>query len=361
MILKYSPEDFVVEEINNIKLSSKGKYCYFNLTKKNWTTSRAILKLAKKLNVSPKRFNVSGMKDKEGITTQLVSVYNLKKEDLKVRIKDIKIDFVGYNDKPLKLNSHIGNKFIITARELIKPLAKINHFCNYYDDQRFGGKRPNTALVGKLLLERKFEEAMKIYLTNPFETETEKHKNFRQEIEKNWGYFDSSIIPSYLIEKKVITYLEKHPKDYFKAFQQLPKQILTLFIHSYQSLLFNKILNNYVKDNFEHYFIDTVIGKLAMTNEFINLKIPLIGYDFVENNKNLKPIISDILAKENIEPKMFKQSYRTTYRPASITLKDLTLYPAEKDNVFPEKLKQKVSFSLPSGSYATMVLKAMEK
>lgn len=44
--------------------------------KSNIDTPGAIFKLSKILNVNPKLFNVAGLKDKRGITTQMVSLFN---------------------------------------------------------------------------------------------------------------------------------------------------------------------------------------------------------------------------------------------------------------------------------------------
>jgi tRNA pseudouridine13 synthase len=367
MKLKQVPEDFVVRELNIPNFRRKGQYSYFILRKKNWTTDRAIRKLASVLKKNSKAFSYSGMKDKSAITEQYVSVFGLRESDLnKLKVRDIFIKFQGYGNEPIGLNSHTGNKFEITVRDLDKPLSKIEHFCNYYDDQRFGDIRPNTAEVGKLLVQRKYEEAMKVYLTKPFKTETEVHKNFRNKIEANWGSFDSKLIPDYLTEKKAIEHLEKHPNEFLEAFKMLPKRILTIFVQAYQSKLFNEILNEYVKDNYGNYEVETVLGKLAMTDKKIELDIPLIGYDFI-NNGELKEIIQKVLDKENINLENFKfknpsyLSSRTVYRKASVEIKNLKIEEAEKDELNKGKIKQKIYFSLGTGSYATMAIKAMDK
>ena len=47
--IKQVPEDFIVEEIPDIKLSQAGDYLYFTLEKKNWTTLDAVAELARRL------------------------------------------------------------------------------------------------------------------------------------------------------------------------------------------------------------------------------------------------------------------------------------------------------------------------
>jgi tRNA(Glu) U13 pseudouridine synthase TruD len=46
------------------------------MMKSNIDTPGAIFKLSKILNLNPKLFSTAGLKDKRGITTQMVSLFN---------------------------------------------------------------------------------------------------------------------------------------------------------------------------------------------------------------------------------------------------------------------------------------------
>ncbi|MEK6817042.1 MAG: tRNA pseudouridine(13) synthase TruD, partial [Nanoarchaeota archaeon] len=231
--------------------------------------------------------------------------------------------------------------------------------------QRFGGIRPVTAEVGRLLVERKFEEAMRVYLTRPFDDETDEHKAFRKEIESGWGKFNPKKVPGYLTERLVVDHLSKKPEDYLGAFAKLPKQIVTLFIHSYQSKLFNEILDRYVREFCDEWFeVEYCYGKLAMTNEPLGIDLPLVGYDFELADDKVKDIVKDVLKKVKVESFQFKElpflSSRTVMRPATVQLKGLKMSDTEDDELNDGKVKQLISFSLPSGSFATMAVKAMQ-
>lgn len=368
MKLKQLPEDFVVKEVADIKISPSGKYACFILRKKNWTTTAAIERVAAFLGKNPKIFNNSGMKDKNAVTEQYVSALGLKKEDIqKVKIKDIKLKFVGFIENPIGLASHTANIFEIIARDLERPLRRIKYFSNYYDDQRFGGIRPNMAAVGKLIIQEKLEEAMKAYLLYPFKDETEEHKKFRKEMEANWGRLNADMVPKYLIERKAVEWLEKNPKDYIGAFKALPKQVSTLFIHAYQSKLFNDILAAYVRENCKYTEIKHCLGKIPMSTEEIKLQIPLIGYDY-ENfriDKTVKKYADDLLQKEGINPGMFHVRQipflesRTLMRDASAEVQSLMFSKDERDELNKGKKKQKVVFILKKGCFGTMAVKAM--
>jgi len=361
--IKQRPEDFRVKEILPLDVS-KGDYCYFLMEKKNWTTLMAIQKLAERTHTNPKAFSVGGMKDKNAITEQHVACYGLKWGKIKnIKIRDIKLKFLGYGKTPIRLGSVAANEFYIIVRNLERPLSPTDSICNYYDDQRFGGTRHNSVEVGKRLLSRDFEGAMKHYLSFSYPEETEEHKNFRKSIIERWGNFKAKMVPKYLPhERSALAHLEKHPKDFVGAFKAIPKHLSTLFVHAYQSFLFNKLLSKYIEENFSEPFeIEYCFGKLFATDKYINKSFPLVGYDYNEKDES----VLSILEEEGLSPERFKfkeipyLSSRTTLRKASAIPEKMSIEEPKKDELNKGKFKQKVSFLLGKGSYATMVVKHM--
>jgi tRNA(Glu) U13 pseudouridine synthase TruD len=112
-----------------------------------------------------------------------------------------------------------------------------------------------------------------------------------------------------------------------------------------------------VKDNFENCFeVKANAGELYCTDTYFEKKFPLPGHDFKD----------EILKADGIKMQDFKVkeisylSSRTTYRDACIKL-DVKLSALENDELNKGKKKQAVSFSLPSGSYATFAIKCMAR
>lgn len=358
--IKQVPEDFIVKEELKVNLKEKGKFTYFMLRKKNWATQMAVSKIADTLRINEKRFSYAGQKDKNAVTEQYIAAEGLPLKSVEnLRIRDISLKPLGYSDSPIRLGSVDSNYFSITIRNLEKPLNRIESFCNYYDGQRFGGIRPANAIIGKFLLKNDFELALKNYLCYPFSEETNEHKKFREEILGQWGGFKGLLIPGYLPnERKVIFHLSKNPKDFIGAFKLIPKRISTMFIQSYQSLIFNQLLSDYVQENFKDcYKIKTNVGEFYCTDSYFDKKFPLPGYDFKD----------EILKEDGIKMKDFNVkeipylSSRTTYRDACVRLDNLSLSELKDDELNNGKKKQLASFSLPSGSYATIVVKCLAK
>ena len=368
--LKEKAEDFQVKEIIDLKVHKEGPYAYFLLKKKNWTTPQAIEKLAEALKVDKKLFSVAGMKDKYGITEQHVCIkrFDLRRLE-KVHIQDISFTPVGYGTKRIGIGSLSSNIFTLVVRNLDESLQPITYMPNYYDDQRFGEIRPNTHLVGKAIVQRKYEEAMKIYLGRPFFTETPDHRAWREKIEKQWGNFDTEPARGMFYERKVLRVLQRHPKAYVAAFQQLPRQLLTLFVQAYQSYLYNLLLNKYIN---KHYspkrFVHTVVGDYAASKpneEDRELELPMIGCTPYHVHHSIEPIITEIIKKERLRLRNFQNkswedmTSRTIMRKAFVLVKNLKIGKLEADELNKNKFKQAVSFKLQKGSYATMAVKCM--
>jgi tRNA pseudouridine13 synthase len=356
MLIKQKPEDFRVEEIYT-DIPDGQKYCIFTLEKKSWTSLKAVEFIAKKMRLSVKRFNIAGQKDRQGITKQYVSCADVGKRDIEyVRLKDIKLEFVKYSSEPIKLGGLDGNKFKIVVRELEKELKDIKFVPNYYDDQRFGGFRPNLHLVGKEVLLGNYEKAVKLILLYPFENETEDYKEARKFMEENWGDWVTFDMPrSFVNEKKIVGYLEKNDGDYLGALKALPRHLFSMITQAYQSYLFNVSLSRYLESKFECREIDYTLGKLAFCDSFIDLDWPIVGYESKLNGE-VKEIVEKLMKEEGINYKIFnhevsKLASKGIYRKAMIKV-DVKLGKLIKE-------KQEVSFILPPGSYATMVLKAM--
>lgn len=64
------------KNMKKIKPIARNRYIHFKLFKSNIDTMGAIFRLSRLTGISQKVFSTAGLKDKRGITTQMVSVYN---------------------------------------------------------------------------------------------------------------------------------------------------------------------------------------------------------------------------------------------------------------------------------------------
>lgn len=318
-LIKQLPEDFIVEEIPKLKLSN-GPYTYFILEKRFWNTNDAIKAIASRLKIKEKYFNVAGIKDKQAITKQYVSVLNASRQKLEsLKIKDIKIKVVGNGRERLKLGQLKANHFIITVRNLERKCDKISFIENYYDDQRFGGR---NVVLGKALVKGEYRKAC--YM-----------------LRLNW---DKS--------------------DYLGSLRKLGKKLLRFYVNAYQSFLFNQALASYLKSKYKKYYpVDYSKGEFVFSNEVLkNEDFPILGFLTSFKNKEIAEIYEGLMRKEKLKKEDFvmkstpELSSEGNERKMFASVDDLKV-SYSKDELHKGKLKAVLDFKLPPGSYATIVIK----
>lgn len=336
--LKQKPEDFIVTEKSKINLVSEGKFAYFCLQKKNQNTLDVVKKIARRLGVPEKKIGFAGSKDKLAVTEQVISLLaQFKKKAEQMEIKDAKLLFRGYGQEPVTLGDLEGNYFEIIVRNLDKNSSKKmerTEYCeNYFDEQRFSKQ---NVTIGKHLLKKEFAEALK-----------------------------------YIDHQTCQEHLQKHKTDFVGALKKIPLRLLKMYLHAYQSYLWNETLTDYVKISSVHELkIKSYSqGKLVFCKNpyrFLNLNIPLIGFDCQDltSEGKIQKIIEKIMQKEKITFKDFviKQipelSLEGGRRAAFMPVTEMFIQESI-DELNSGKKKVKIKFFLPRGSYATMVIKRL--
>ena len=120
----------------------------------------AISLLSKLLQIKAGSFGYAGTKDRRAVTTQQVSVYRARAEqlqDLNATLRNMCLGNFKYCKEPLKLGSLSGNHFVVTLRnvtgdhdkieESLESL-KVSGFINYFGLQRFGTTSVPTHKIG---------------------------------------------------------------------------------------------------------------------------------------------------------------------------------------------------------------------
>ncbi|MHA2425379.1 MAG: tRNA pseudouridine(13) synthase TruD, partial [Candidatus Thorarchaeota archaeon] len=280
--LKRRYEDFIVEEIDpsgDIALAiipqdgpfiekeapvlgepRKARFVHFTVQKLGLNTMDVASLLSSSLKVSRNLVTYAGLKDKRALTAQRFSaparsVNDLKELDLlRMWVREMK-----FSRKQIQPGDLWGNRFTILIRDLEAPcdeacqrLSELSEIplLNYFGVQRFGVSRPFTHLVGRALTNRDFEEAARYILAESSPYESEELREIRASI-MDGPISDETldVFPKELrYERFMIKSLINHPQDYERAFSKIPPKMQTLFVHSYQSYLFNHIISLRVKE-----------------------------------------------------------------------------------------------------------------
>ncbi|MHA1479458.1 MAG: tRNA pseudouridine(13) synthase TruD, partial [Promethearchaeota archaeon] len=422
--IKNRYKDFIVKEITysghileinedyaptSYSAESKDNYTTFNLVKINKDTFEAVRLISDALGIAPKAIEYSGLKDKRAISVQQASIRGNHVEKLKkLKINDIFIRNINPSKYPVKLGSNWGNHFEITIRN-IKPkgnekkkieellaLLRTHGFTNYYGLQRFGTFRPNSHLLGRFILEGEFKKAFDELVIATYSSELPQSQRVREDLrktgdlEKAYNTFPKSL--NY--ERTAIKYLLDNPGNYEGAINHLPKYLIKLLISSFQSYLFNKTISlrhkkgisltkpikgdvfnilddeNGNKTQIKYNYNGLYDKFLKEAYELNRAKIvfPLIGYNTNLNEfPSIKSLVLEIMDNEGISSDIFSSKLLETYefkgsfRPIIIKPLGLKILEYTADDLFQNRYKLKIEFSLQKGSYATLLLREIIK
>jgi tRNA pseudouridine13 synthase len=399
--LRVEPGDFIVKEVSDLKFRASGEYVIVRLTKENWETHHLIRDLSRQLGISEERIGIAGTKDKRAVTTQLMSIRGVSDEQLsRVNLPRVKLEPVGRSNRDIGLGDLRGNDFDVTIRHIELPAPELERRMkaiggsiaigggvpNFFGYQRFGVVRPVTHLVGKKLLMGDVEGAAMAYVAMSFPGEAEENKKARDYVMKTRDFKEGlKLYPLNLrYERAMMHYLAEHPDDFSGAFRSLSPRLLRLFIHAYQSYLFNRLLSMRLIDGLSltgpvegdvvcftdgYGMPDTskleVVTKTNLPDVKFLMKrnrayitLPLIGKDTAMDGGRMGEEERKLLEEEGIRVEDF--NVRSMPDLASAGLRRevlLRIKPEIKTGEGVALLK----FFLPGGCYATTVLREFMK
>ena len=355
-----------------------GEHLLLNLEKINTDTNFAIARITRGIGVSKSRIGYAGLKDKRAVTCQRISIFDpdVKRVE-RFGMRGIELRNPGWSDKRIELGDLKGNNFIITVRKLDKEKEELEKIFeefktqaekglpNFYGTQRFGGKRMITHRVGKLLIQEKIEEGVMLYLVETFEDEHIEMKNARINLAKTNDF--SQAIKEFPIssrnERTMIQHLCIHPKDFAGAFGRIPKKMKYFYTHAYQSWVFNRILEERIKEFGEKWYAP--IDGDVLENGIPTSLLPGIETTFAEGKAG--EIEKRVMAEEGVTFDDFNVKWMSDLsskggrKEIVLIPKDMKLIEIGKDEFNEGKNYLKMSFFLDKGLYATTVLREFLK
>jgi tRNA pseudouridine13 synthase len=258
--LKRSPHDFKVEEISAfLERDERGPYSIAKVTAQNWEMNRLVRELSRSLGISRDAIGFAGTKDKRAVTTQLMSFLTTPDRLREVDLHQVVIEDIYPSRKNLTIGDLVGNRFtvVVSGTELegselqdslygtVGSLKELGGFPNFFGVQRFGAVRPITHEVGRWIVRGNLERAVMTYAGNPMEQEGEEARSARERLERDRDF--AAAIDYYprtlTFERMVIGYLARNPGDFCGAIQVLPPNLQMMFVHAYQSYLFNRMVS----------------------------------------------------------------------------------------------------------------------
>jgi tRNA pseudouridine13 synthase len=385
MKLKQLPADFMVEELPGVEISQeKDEHMVFLLEKQGIDTFDAIRLLARKFRLSLFEIGYAGLKDKHALARQYVSIptqYHVQD----IRMESLSLRCVGYSRKKIKIGDLNGNRFVITVRDVMENQlpevcrrAETVPSCgvpNYFDSQRFGSVIDGT-FIGKLVVQKQYEAAVKQYLTAYQKSESKKIKDEKRKILAHWNALSSVRVYNKAFAAVIKEYLKT--QSWLVAYKRIPAHLREMFVNAYQSYVWNECVKEVMKTVVERkklYSVEYAIGSLLFYTDLSEQELQRIPpafqtvSDTARFSSEEQQVVNQVLSKQGITQADLAieaetgNFFKTRARPIIIVPENFTIADPTNDELNnkenTKRYKIQVNFTLPKGSYATIVTKRL--
>ncbi|XP_029952958.1 pseudouridylate synthase 7 homolog isoform X2 [Salarias fasciatus] len=392
---------------------NRGSYCHFVLYKENKDTMDAINVLSKFLRTRPNMFSYMGTKDKRAITVQEIAVLKITAErlaHLNKCLMNLKLGNFSYKNHPLKLGELQGNHFTVVIRNISGSDEQVHQsmtslkqtgFINYFGMQRFGTTAVPTQQVGRAILKNDWNQVVDLILKPRPGAE----KGFLVRCREEWAKTQDpeaalkKLPNKRCVEGQLLRGLSMYgKKNIITAFGLIPRNNRLMYIHSYQSVVWNTMVSRRI----EAFGLKAVEGDLVLEgttaralsaeeaekHSIHDIVMPLPGFDVIYPSHHVGKGYRELLAADgldidNMRHKVKDYSLAGAYRRVLIRPTDVSWKVIQYDDpkislvhsdfeilenkpapVFNSEGKYRalrMEFSLPPSTYATMAIREVLK
>ena len=382
MRIKHRPEDFRVRELlAEGYMKESGRHRVYRVKKRKRTSLEAAAVLAELAGCPASEVGLAGLKDRQGVTIQYMSVP--VKKPVWLDELDIVIEPEGFADEPLESRHSQGNAFEVRLRGLtqaeftqLQPeleAVRAHGVINYFGEQRFGNLRFGQGWIARELALGRHEKALEQLLTAPSEQDDDHHARFKQAWRKCWGDWRRcrDIAGSAGAHHSVFEHLTKHPGDFGGAFRYISSRLRLIHLYAWQSHLWNRTVATWVRETHprkESFWVESLEGRLVFPRgalkedaDFRNRwRLPGPRLEDVTNPRQ-RELYEKALELEELKPEQFTIEGISGFqlkgedRELSILPRRLRCEEVGRDTE-QGLVDVKLAFELPRGAYATMLL-----
>lgn len=402
------------------KTNNKAASLLFVMKKRQQEHLSALNMLTRVFRCRQADIGIAGIKDMHAVTYQFCTIRGVNQERLlrangMLKSKGMEIGSVRPVDHILRQGELEGNRFVIIVRDVKRVRVSVNNkvmeetfvdcerghilaradavrthgFVNYYGEQRVGiAGTPEVVGVrsfdiGRSMLQRKFDKTVDLLISGRLicrgidEQEGEQVRKARQVWKDSGGNVEETIkaLPkgdSMARERTVLHGLKRY-KNPLDALKCLHFGVRTFWIHAYQSYIWNKIAS----ERLQLYGRKVVAGDLikadgdevsiatedtASNHTLEQVVLPLPGYNMQYPDNEIGKRYMELLADENVKFEKnapLEATAKGSYRRLIVAMTSLEIRLLEEDESSSTADAFQLSFDLPSGSYATMLLREL--
>lgn len=384
MRLKTTPDDFRVRELLEWKEVPNGNFIVHKLHKEKLSTPEALTILARDGGVERSAIAYAGLKDRQAVTDQFVTI---ERRAVELKLANLKVTPVGATDRPITSKQSTGNAFTIVVRDLrpteaaalrrsVPSLVKTG-YPNYFDDQRFGSLRHGQGFPMRSVLVGEYERALQQLVAEPSPVAITGDVKLKRTLQLRWGDWDAcSRIARGPAYEPLFEFLIRNPRDFRGALKFVPLRLRVIHSFAYQSFLWNRAVSNLLRvavKGAQRLRLSTLAGDLIAwkylaperEEKLLNMRTPLFGVDgdggsepfkkaMIDEMRNAELQRGDFIANE-VPGMIWKEEQRDALvKPTNVT--DVRIEP---DEMHEGNVKASLQFALPRGAYATMLIKRL--
>ena len=389
--IKQRVEDFFVQELPLYEPSGEGEHVYCEVEKAGVTTFDAVNRIAAALGVSSRDVGVAGLKDARAVTRQVLSVWGTTEAAvMALRLPGISVRWAARHGNKLRLGHLAANRFAVKIRgvtptdvvKLKDPIDVLRRrgMPNYFGEQRFGRRGDNDKLGAALVRDDNIG-ALSLLLGRPDpsvdDPDTVKARDAfdRRDNEaamRHWPRRSG-------MERRVLARLMKTGRP-GAAVRAIDEKLRRLWVSALQSRLFNEVVARRVSGGTLDRLMD---GDLAWKHDSggvfrveearaaeeqprcdafeISPSGPLIGYRMTAPSGEPLRIEQEAFAAAGLEAGDFRSRaigrVKGARRPLRVRPEDVDLSAGVDDHGG----YIAVAFTLPPGSFATVLLHELMK
>jgi len=337
---KQSPRDFVVEEIPLYEFSGEGEHLILQVRKKNLSTNEMVGQIARYLGIKNREIGYAGLKDKHAMTLQYISIHKKYEEALEnFNFDGIKIVSKTYHNNKIRIGHLKGNRFYIkikkvnptSAAKIDEALKNIDKFGipNFFGYQRFGNDGDNHILGEKLAKgeARERNPRVKKLLINAYQSHL-----FNLWLSRRLEI--NSLVSSFKVQE--IESLLNMPND---EVQKMKAQK-----HPF------KLITGDIMEHYPHGKLFDFLGEEEDLKRFDERNISVTGL-LCGKKVRVSSLNAGVIEKEYDDEINADGARRYAW-----------IYPTEIEGRFNKvEAQYEMNFTLPKGSYATVLLEEIAK
>jgi tRNA pseudouridine13 synthase len=380
--IKVRPEDFFVQELPLYEPSGEGEHVYCEIQKVGIPTFAAIDRMAEALNVPPREIGYAGMKDAQAISRQIFSIRGTTESAvMELKLPGITVLWAARHGNKLRLGHLGGNRFAIKIRNVeptdvikVQPiLTRLTErgMPNYFGEQRFGRRGDNDQL-GAAFVRGDDAELLRLFLGNPMPRIDDSNSHMaRKAYESGDREYAMKQWPRRCgLERRVLARFIKTNRP-AAAVRLIDDRLRRLWVSALQSRVFNAVVSERIGslsrllpgdvamklENGACFPVTDPAAEQPRCDAFeISPTGPLIGYRMTLPTGEALAIEEATWSGAGLKPADFRRTDALKVKGARRALR---IRPEQTDlsgGVDEHGGYITVSFTLPPGSFATVLL-----